>query len=184
MSGRHGHRQPDDRDPQMVINNEADSTVTAIAGLRWRLRRQELLEHPKVLSALRKFHAQIEDQLTAADQNPGRHRSSAGAAAGQQINDAFGFDQKPDPLTATTPAEFVQVLRKYKFWSGDPSWRAIADRANHIVVHSTLYTAMNSDSLPKFDVMKALIIGCGGDEEDLKAYASAWRRIGSLIPTS
>jgi hypothetical protein len=138
MSGRHGHRLPDDRDPQVVTNNEADSTVTAIAGLRWRLRRQELLEHPKVLSALRKFHTQIEDQLTAADQNPGRHRSSAGSTAGQQINDAFGFDQKPDPLTATTPAEFV----------------------------------------------KALIIGCGGDEEDLKAYASAWRRIGSLIPTS
>jgi hypothetical protein len=184
MSGRHGRGVPDDRDPQAAIDMAADSTVTAIAGLRWRLRRQELLEHPKVLSALRHFQAQIEEQLTAVDRNPGRHRSIISTVAGQQINDAFGFDQKPDPLTASTPAEFVQVLWKYKRWSGDPSWRTIARKANHIVVHSTIYAAMNSDTLPKFDVMKALIIGCGGDEEDLKAYASAWRRIGTLITMS
>jgi hypothetical protein len=47
-------------------------------------------------------------------------------------------------------------------------------------VHSTMHAAMNSDALPKFAVMKAIIIGCGGGEEDLKAFASAWRRVGGL----
>jgi hypothetical protein len=40
---------------------------------------------------------------------------------------------------------------------------------------------MNSGTLPKFDVMKAIIIGCGGGEDDLKAFATAWRRIGGLV---
>jgi hypothetical protein len=184
MSGRHGRGVPDDRDHQAAVDMEAASTVTIIQGLRSRLRRQEILEHPKVINALRGFQSQIEEQLAHADQNPGRHRSTVSSAASQQINDASGFDLKPDPLTAKSPAEFVEVLAKYRFWSGNPSWRTIAIRSNHIVVHSTIYTAMNSNTLPKFDVMKAIIIGCGGDEEDLKAYASAWRRIGSLIPSS
>jgi hypothetical protein len=184
MSGRHGRGVPGDRDPQAAVDMEAASTVTIIQGLRGRLLRQEILEHPKVLNALRRFQSQIEEQLAYADQNPGRHRSTAGSSVSQQINDASGFDQKPDPLTANSPAEFVGVLWKYRFWSGNPSWRVIAKNSNHIVVHSTIYNAMNSDALPKFDVMRAIIIGCGGDEEDLKAYASAWRRIGSLIPSS
>jgi hypothetical protein len=163
---------------------EATATATTITGLRWRLRRQELLEHPQVLSELRKLQDQIEEQLAYADQNPGRHRSTASTAAGRQIDDASGVDQKPNPLAATTPAEFVQVLWQYKFWSGNPSWRTMARNANHIVVHSTMHAAMNSDTLPKFEVVKAVIVGCGGGEDDLKAFASAWRRIGGLITLS
>jgi hypothetical protein len=181
MPGRHGHGVPDDRDPQAAIDMEASATATAIAGLCWRLRRQEIFEHPQVLGALRKFQDQVEEQLGYADQGLGRHRSAEGTAVSQQIDDVTGFNQKPDPLTATTSAEFVQVLWKYKFWSGNPSWRTMAKKANHKAVHSTMYAAMNSDSLPKFEVMKAIIIGCGGGEEDLKAFATAWRRIGGLI---
>jgi hypothetical protein len=181
MPSRHGRGVPDDRDPQAAIDMDATRIATFIAGLRWRLRRQELLEHPTVLTALRGFQDQIEGQLAHSDQNQGRHRS---APPSEQIKDVSGLDQKPDPLTAETPAEFIQVLWKYKFWSGDPSWRTMARKANQMVVHSTMYAAMNGDALPKFDVMKAIIIGCGGGEEDLKAFASAWRRIGSLIATS
>lgn len=57
----------------------------------------------------------------------------------------------------------------------------MAAKANQLVVHSTMYNAMNGEALPKFDVMKAIIIGCGGDEDDLKAFASAWRRVGGLV---
>lgn len=181
MPGRHGRGIPDSRDPQAVIDMEATVTATVIAGLCWRLRRQEILEHPKVLSELRRFQDQIDAQLAYGDQNSGRHRSTTSAAANQQINDVSGLDQKPDPLTATTPVELIQVLWKYKYWSGNPSWRKMARDANQMVVHSTMYTAMNGDTLPKFEVMKAIIIGCGGGEEDLKAFASAWRRIGGLV---
>jgi hypothetical protein len=177
MPGRHGRGVPDDRDPQAALEMEATRTVTIIAGLRFRLQRQETLEHPKVLSALRKLEEQIEEQFADASQNTGRHRSMVGKATSQQINDVSGFDEKPDPLTATTPAEFVRLLWQYKWWSGDPSWRTMARRANQIVVHSTMYAAMNSTALPKFDVMKAIILGCGAGEEDLRVWATAWRRV-------
>jgi hypothetical protein len=179
MSGRHGRGLPDD--PQAAIDMEAADAAIAIAGLCSRLRRQEILEHPKVISALRKFQDQIEQQLGYADHIAGRHRFASSATANQQIGDVSGLDQKPDPLTATNSAEFVQILWKYKCWSGNPSWRTMARNANQLVVHSTMYAAMNSDALPKFEVMRAIIIGCGGGEEDLKAFATAWRRIGGLI---
>lgn len=182
MPGRHGRGAPDD--PRAAIDMEATDAATAIAGLCYRLRRQEILEHPKVLGALRRFQDQIEEQLAYAGQSLGRHRSTGSTAASQQINDVSGLDQKPDPLTATTSAELIQVLWKYKSWSGNPSWRVMAKNANQMVVHSTMYAAMNTDTLPKFEVMKAIIIGCGGGEEDLKAFASAWRRIGGLITVS
>jgi hypothetical protein len=182
MPGRHGRGVPDD--PRAAIDMEATDAAAAIAGLRHRLRRQEILEHPTVLSALRGLQDQVDEQLAYAGQSLGRHRSTASTAASQQINDASGHDQKPDPLTATTSAELVQVLWKYRSWSGSPSWRTMAKNANQMVVHSTMHAAMNSDTLPKFEVMRAIIIGCGGGEEDLKAFASAWRRIGGLITVS
>lgn len=183
---RHGRGTPDGQDcSQTAADVEASTTATVIAGLRWRLRRRETLEHPKVLSELQKLEEQIADQLAHPDRTPGRHRSTVstvstvGTAISQQIGDAAGFDLKPDPLQATTPAEFIEALRQYKFWSGDPSWRSMAKRAGQAVVHSTMYAAMNGDTLPKLDVVKAIIIGCGGGEDDLSSFASAWRRIGS-----
>ena len=180
---RHGRGTPDGQDcSPTAADVEASATATVIAGLRWRLRRRETLEHPKVLSELQKLEEQIADQLAHPDRTPGRHRSTVstvGTAISQQISDAAGFDLKPDPLQATTPTEFIEALRQYKFWSGDPSWRRMAKRAGQAVVHSTMYAAMNGDALPKLDVVKAIIIGCGGGEDDLSSFASAWRRIGS-----
>jgi hypothetical protein len=178
MSGRHGRGTPDGQDcSQSAADVEASATAMVIAGLRWRLRRQETLEHPKVLSELQKLEEQLADQLGPPDQPSGRHRSRDGQALSQQISDAAGFDLKPDPLKATTSAEFIETLWQYKFWSGDPSWRAMAKRAGQAVVHSTMYAAMNGDTLPKFDVVKAIVVGCGGGEDDVSSFASAWRRI-------
>jgi hypothetical protein len=112
-------------------------------------------------------------------QIPGKHRSAGGPAGTRQVADATGFDLKPDPLTVRTPAEFITRLWQYKAWSGDPSWRKMAARAGQAVVHSTMHSAMNSTTLPSFEVVKAIIIGCGGSEEDLRAFVTAWRRLAS-----
>jgi hypothetical protein len=156
---------------------EAIDVARIVAGLRWRLQHQEILEDPEVLSELRKLYQQVAEQLETADPNPGRHRSTAGDEISQQIGDAPGFDLKPDPLAATTPAEFIQALWQFKAWFGDPSWRKMAKRAGQAAVHSTMYTAMKGDALPKLEVVKAIIIGCGGGEDDLRLFTSAWRRL-------
>ncbi|HEY5986333.1 MAG TPA: hypothetical protein VIV12_08160 [Streptosporangiaceae bacterium] len=130
-----------------------------------------------VLLELQKLEEQVTVLLDHADRSPGRHRSPIGKTASRQISDARGFDLKPNPLTATTAAEFITALRQYKAWSGDPSWRKMAAQAGQAVVHSTMHAAMHGTALPKFDVVKAIIIGCGGGEDDLRAFATAWRRI-------
>jgi hypothetical protein len=162
---------------QAVTDAEATTTAAIIEGLRWRLRRPGLVRHPMVLGELRKLEEQVTTQLEQEGHSPGRHRSPAAGVPGQQVGDASGFDLKPDPLTATTPEEYLTALRHYRAWSGDPSWRRMATQAGQAVVHSTMYAAMHGDTLPRFEVVRAIIIGCGGGQDDLKAFATAWRRI-------
>jgi hypothetical protein len=154
---------------------DASSIATMIAGLRRRLRNPSVLEHPIVLSELRKLELQLNRQMSDGDSSHGRHRS----AAAPQVEDVAGYDLKPDPLTATTAAEFMAMLRQYKSWSGDPSWRRMADRAGQVIVHSTMHAAMRADTLPKLEVVKAIITGCGGSQEDMRSFVTACRRLAS-----
>src|ERR1700690_196657 len=97
--------------------NEAEATTTAtiIAGLRPRLWRQDILRHPLVRDELQKLLEEVAVLLGQVDPRPGRHRSSAVNMPGQ-VSDAQGHDLKPDPLAATTPAEFITALWQYRAW--------------------------------------------------------------------
>jgi hypothetical protein len=182
MSRERRRGGPGSQDHQTDLEAEAAATVTAIAGLCRRLRRPGMLQHPAVVQGLRR----LDEQVIAASpvsEPSGRHRTSVGQTpscqnAGQ-ISDASGFDFKPDPLAVTTPRQFIGALWGYKTWSGDPSWRKMATQAGQRVVHSTMHAAMHGDVLPKLDVVKAIIIGCGGNEDDLRMFVTAWRRLES-----
>jgi len=179
VTGRHSLSTPGGGD-RPAADIDAEATATAIAGLRWRLlQRPEALECPAVLRELRKLEEVITDLLGHAGPNPGRHRSVGGETTSQEIGDADGLDLKPDPLTAATPAELITILWRYRAWSGNPPWRKMAQQASQAVVHSTMYAAMNGTALPKLDVVRAIIIGCGGSDDDVRAFTTAWRRIAS-----
>jgi hypothetical protein len=104
------------------------------------------------------------------------HQTDLEAEAAATVT-AIAF--KPDPLAVTTPRQFIGALWGYKTWSGDPSWRKMATQAGQRVVHSTMHAAMHGDVLPKLDVVKAIVIGCGGNEDDLRMFVTAWRRLES-----
>jgi hypothetical protein len=92
--------------------------------------------------------------------------------------DAEGFDLRPDPLEARSPAEFAAALRQYRVWSGDPSLRDIAHRAGGRAAPSTIWQALRaSDAVPRLEVVMAIVAGCGGGEEDQRRFATAWRAI-------
>jgi hypothetical protein len=179
MTGRHGRNTPEGKDdPQAATEEEATRTARVITGLGWRLlQHPEILEHPKVLGALRHLEDQVAEQLAYKDRNPGRHRSMADRTISQQISDASGDDLKPNPLAAITAEAFIESLWQYRAWSGNPPWRAMAERAGQAVVFSTMFNAMNGDALPKLHVVEAIIIGCGGGKDDLSSFANSWRRI-------
>jgi hypothetical protein len=83
-------------------------------------------------------------------------------------------------FTATTPAEFIPALPKYRLWAGGPASSPMAALAKHEVAANAMHAAMNGKAPPKLDVVKAIITGCGGSEDDLQAFATAWRRIGAV----
>jgi hypothetical protein len=186
VSGRHGRDTPGGQDgPPADSETEAIATAADIATLCRRLiQHPGTLNYPMVVRELRKLEDLITGHFADNGLNPGRHRSAIGAAASKQITDTAGFDFKPNPLTVTTPAEFVAALRQYRAWSGNPSLRTMAQRAEQIVVHSTMHAAMNAEALPRLEVVKAIIIGCDGSEDDLRAFVTAWRRIatGQTLP--
>jgi hypothetical protein len=89
--------------------------------------------------------------------------------------DAEGHDLRPDPLQASTPAEFVRALRHYRVWAGDPPLRVIARRSG--VGASTICTALSVEAMPPLNLVLAIVEGCGAGEHDQRRFATAWRAI-------
>jgi hypothetical protein len=146
------------------------------------------LNHPKVVAELAELFKHVVEEL---DHRRGRHRASGEADAVPESTPdeppadpepapaASGVDLKPNPLTATTSAEFMTTLRSYRQWSGDPSLREMAGHARSRISHSTISTALKGDRLPKLKVVLAIVTGCGGDSTDEQAFTLAWRKIRS-----
>lgn len=164
-----------------------------IRRIRQRLDSPGALSHPQVLAELTELYKQVSAGL---DQREGRHRRAAAdqvalrrpvvlhAAAGRSaadppVPDATGLDLKPNPLLAATSDDLLRALRRYRQWSGDPSYRAMATAARHQVAHSTLFVALNGARLPSLKVVLAIVAGCGGGADDQRAFASAWRLVRS-----
>lgn len=104
-------------------------------------------------------------------------RATVPDPAGSTVGDARGIDFRPNPAGARTPAELVAVLRDFRVWAGEPSYREMSDRNRGKPAASTICTALRSGELPKFDMVAAVVTGCGGGKEDLERFASAWRAV-------
>ena len=88
----------------------------------------------------------------------------------------------PDPLTARTPAELAAVLRQYRDWAGQPSFREISDRSGRQFAAATLASALRNNKLPRLSVVEAVITGCGGSKADQERFAAAWQKIKADMP--
>lgn len=71
-------------------------------------------------------------------------------------------------------------MRDFHVWAGEPSYREIAINAGRAVGASTLCEALDVNRparMPSLKVVTAFVHGCGGEEEDLVSWTTAWRRI-------
>lgn len=91
------------------------------------------------------------------------------------IPDAPGHDCKPDPLNAGSPEEFVDTMRRYRIWAGNPSLREMARRCGQRFSHATFRNALNAPTLPGFDMVETLVTVLGGTAEDKSRWVTAWR---------
>lgn len=108
----------------------------------------------------------------------------AGQGAATATADAEGHELRPDPLQARTPAEFMMALRQYRIWMGEPPYRTMAGRLQAADEHtgtsrsaSALCDRLNADTMPRLDLVVALVAACGGNHEDQSSFATAWRTI-------
>jgi hypothetical protein len=110
-----------------------------------------------------------------AGRPPGAPRAPA-----DRLLDAEGHDLRPDPLTAATPAEFTAALRVLRLWSGNRSFRQLAARSGGQAAYTTIRAALSRDTLPRYDVLLAILAGCGASTEEGREFATAWRRLAGL----
>jgi hypothetical protein len=89
----------------------------------------------------------------------------------------------PDPRAAASPAELMDTMRRYWIWAGRPSYRAMARHSGRRYAASTIHAALHADTLPRLDMIQAIILGCRGSTTHQQAFASAWRRL-QLPPPS
>ncbi|TLP66544.1 helix-turn-helix domain-containing protein [Microbispora triticiradicis] len=95
----------------------------------------------------------------------------------QQIKTMSTRDLKPDPLSANTPAELVDQMRRYRIWAGDLSLRELARRSNNAFTLKTLDMTLMRTRLPRLEVLQAFVRACGGSDDDVERWATAWREL-------
>ncbi|WP_067967067.1 hypothetical protein [Nocardiopsis trehalosi] len=94
------------------------------------------------------------------------------------IEDLAGYGRRPNPLDARTPAQLVAAMQRFRVWSGDWSLRQLERFCGGAVSRSTFQTTLaNPRELPKFTVLCAFVSACGGGEDEIQRWVTAWRRL-------
>ncbi|RCV48121.1 hypothetical protein [Marinitenerispora sediminis] len=106
-----------------------------------------------------------------------RSRRTGYAAPPRATPDIEGHDLRPDPLRARSPEAFVEAMRAFRVWAGEPSYRAMQSRCGRRVAASTFCTALKSNDMPKLGLVEAFVEACGGDEAEKRRWTTAWRRV-------
>lgn len=101
--------------------------------------------------------------------------------ADPMVLDAPGLSLCPDPGAASTPAEYVDALRTYRKWAGEPSYRVmenvIRNQCSRHYSSSTLHAALTRSELPALPLVQAVVVACGGSDGHKQMFTSAWRRL-------
>jgi hypothetical protein len=122
------------------------------------------------------------EQLSRRLDGPGRYPETPAPV----VPDPPDVNLCPDPGAARTPCEFMQTLRKYRKWAGEPSFRAmeylIKMRRGQRFAASTIHAALKGEDLPSLQKVQAIVTACGGSDSDQQMFTTAWRRLAMSQP--
>ena len=91
-----------------------------------------------------------------------------------------GYDGRPNPLHAPTPAGFLLTMRRYLVWAGDWSYRELEHLCGGAVGHSTFREVLEGSALPRYVFLMAFVTACAGeDERERRRWTTAWHRLRS-----
>ncbi|MBB5873775.1 hypothetical protein F4553_007209 [Allocatelliglobosispora scoriae] len=89
-----------------------------------------------------------------------------------------------DPTGARTPAEFIDLLRRVRERSG-LTYRAIEKitaAAGETLPASTLATLLGRETLPREELVSALLRACGASPDEVAAWVAARQRLAASRP--
>lgn len=141
--------------------------------------RTKLMQEHKALDIETRDLQRLRDEILrreAALREAAARKGRRTASEPLPVIDDHGAVLRPDPSTATTPRQFMEALRQYRRWAGNPSYRVMSDRIGGHPVASTIQTMLARDELPtRLEAVDAVIRGCCGTPDDRKKFATAWR---------
>lgn len=93
------------------------------------------------------------------------------------VEDTEGHNYRPDPLLATASAELMSLLRQFRIWCGKPGVRVLSLRVDNRISPSAIHSALQSDRLPRLETLQLIIEALTRDEDDVRRWTTAWRKI-------
>jgi len=98
------------------------------------------------------------------------------AAAGRPVpsDDFSPSENPPDPGTAQTPGDFVELLRQLRAWANGPSLSTLNARSGGHLPPSTVSENLQRNRLPRLDFVSAFASACALDEDQVQLWKDAW----------
>jgi hypothetical protein len=174
-----------ERQELQVRARELDETLdillmrrVALEALESKLMAQNEALESRVAS-LRAREGEVMAQKEALESEQKRIRRRAiEAAPPPMFPDSGPLHLRPNPRMALTSDDFMRSLRTLRGWAGNRSLRQISEQSGHRISSSGVRNVLNASTLPdRLEIVDAIVMGCGGTEEDRAAFASAWRRL-------
>lgn len=87
-------------------------------------------------------------------------------------------EQRPNPMDADTPAEFLLTMRRYLAWAGDWSYLELEYKCGGVVRAHKFQRALEGTELPGYVFLMAFVTACvGTDEGERLRWATSWHRL-------
>ena len=87
-------------------------------------------------------------------------------------------EQRPNPMDARTPAEFLLTMRRYLAWAGDWSYLELEFKCGGVVSSDKFRRALEGTELPGYVFLMAFVTACvGTDEGERLRWATAWHQL-------
>jgi hypothetical protein len=134
-------------------------------------------ERQDLLEALVSAGARGRQAALGATSGRGKAPSAAHPRPPESVIPDLNATLRPDPASAGSSAQFMELLRSFRIWAGRPSYRDMAAGTQRFTA-SALHAALGRDVLPaRHEMVDAIVTGCGGSDEDRRMWATAWRRL-------
>jgi hypothetical protein len=128
--------------------------------------------------SLRDLESDVMAEKEALENEQKKRRRAIEAPPPPMFPDSGPLHLRPNPRAALTIRDFMHCLVTFRVWSGNRSLRQISEQSGHRISPSSVRNVLNASALPdRLEVVDAIVLGCGGTDEDRAAFTSAWRRL-------